>query len=113
VFRKSCSDKQPNKEQGLCTEHHKLRSMTLWHAYVLSVSVHKGNFSRGSGPPKEWTMRILLKRQAADCFKAAANIEEGDWYIKAAYTSVRYTASVGYVPLLAKEGIKHKVGGDD
>ncbi len=49
----------------------------------------------------------------ADCFKAAANIEEGDWYIKAAYTSVRYTASVGYVPLLAKEGIKHKVGGDD
>ena len=30
-------------------------------------------------------MRILLKRQAADCFEAAANIEEEDWYVKAAY----------------------------
>ena len=29
------------------------------------------------------------------------------------YTTVIYKESVGYVPLLAKEGVKHKVGGDN
>jgi hypothetical protein len=29
------------------------------------------------------------------------------------YSAVQYTASVHYVPLLAKEGVKHNVGGDD
>ena len=28
-------------------------------------------------------------------------------------SAVQYTASVHYVPLLAKEGVKHNVGGDD
>ena len=54
-----------------------------------------------------------IAEEASSRLFQGSSIEEGDWYIKAAYTSVRYTASVGYVPLLAKEGIKHKVGGDD
>ena len=39
----SISDMDLCKEQGPCAEKHKLRTMTLWHAYVLSGSVHKGN----------------------------------------------------------------------
>jgi hypothetical protein len=78
------------------------------------VSDHTGKYLHnlhelGDEKPDEDTLQKII-----DNVPSSLSYEDDEYgYYLPIFAASQYKESVGYVPLLAKEGVKHNVGGDD